>query len=275
MSEKKTVADIIFGAKNSVERSAKKVIDKCDETITKTVNKTTKYTDKLQNSYEENVKKVQKQFDSGVKSAKQTSNNTLSKMSNVKDAFLTKLGFDKYKKEYKYGKIGENNFESPNVVDEKEKLINDLKEHLKLNPQTTPHQSAILEKFIRGEILSIYIKNTYKIAMIADNVLKTKEDIDLQLKKDTILSIEYDKLNKVNMFLNAEKETNCIEVGQLLGPEEKSPGIEEIIEKNSVPLEGEEIPKSPMEILQEMMAKMQAEQAKTEENKADNTSTQK
>ncbi len=257
MSEKKTVADYIFGAKDTVEKNVKKVVDKCDETVTKTINKTNKYTEKLQDKYEENSKKAQKQFDKGFKSASKMTNTAFNKANNIKDNMLAKLGFDKYKKEYTYGTIGENNFETSKTVNEEERLFKDLSTHLKLDKNLDPNKLEVLEKYVKKEIPEGYIKNTYNIASIADNVIRTREDIDLQLKKDIILSIEYDKLNQITMFLNGNKKTNCIEVGMLLDPEEKSPGIDDVITKNSVRLEGEAVPKSPMEILQEMMTKLQ------------------
>ena len=138
--------------------------------------------------------------------------------------------------------------------DEKYKLFVGMVNALNLTTKTDPNQIEVLANYVSGRLLPEHIKSTYAIAMLADNSVKTKMDADYQLENGLTLNIEYNGKNNVKMFLNGMQETNCIKVGRTLRPEAKVSGLDEVIKQSSVRLPGEVVPKSPMEILMQLMA---------------------
>ena len=257
----KTFADIIFGIKDAIVDFFELVKEKITNIFEKISNKVDDTTYKVLNNFQKvqnkTYKSQQKIKDSvGANSSKlsSSSNNIFDKLDEFKKKIISKLGFDKYKKQYVKYQIGEDNF-VPEVdpEDEKYKLFVGMVDSLNLNTKTDPNQIEVLSNYVTGKINPAYIKNTYSLAMMADDVIKTGIDAEVQLENGFYVSIENNGKNNVRMFINGMQETNCIKLGRTLSPEIKVSGLDEVIAKSSISLPGEEVAKSPLEVLTTFM----------------------
>ncbi len=252
-----TFADLIFEIKDKIVDFFDFIKEKIVDFIKFIAGKVDNFYDKVfkgVKNAKSTVNKKSKEVKEVTSDVTNQSGSLFDRITTLKNKIIHKLGFDKYKKEYTKYQIGEDNFvKNDEIENEKYKLFVDIVEALKLNTKDDPNQIEVLANYVSGRIEPEYIKNTYNMAMLADDVVKSKSDTDIQLENGLIINIEYNGKNNVRMYINGLQETNCIKIGRTLKPEERMSGLDDLIARSSVRLPGEPEPKSPMEILMALM----------------------